>query len=248
MPELTEGFSATRIATNSITEAPSTPAPEEEIQCGLFFEDFILKKYYKSIKKAEKGPETSKKLNNLLQNAVVARFKNLIEVVPDDPTGADAAAAAEETIEPRFRLDGPAAIPDVNLKQPEPSFLLACVTTNFAKDGVNFERLEIIGDAVVKGMVSIHAFLQFPDVHSGRLHIMRNYQTSNKRIYNLAVKRNLQDIVNNQIFSVFDNFLPPCAAFDVAEARIALLSKVSTVKFSMQADARNSSCELFVFK
>ena len=65
------------------------------------------------------------------------------------------------------------------------------MTTAMADPICNYERLENLGDALLKYCVSVHLFLEHPRHHEGQLSVMRMKMVSNKNLCAKAVERRL---------------------------------------------------------
>jgi len=54
------------------------------------------------------------------------------------------------------------------------------------------ERLELLGDSVLKYVVSCHLFLKYPKKHEGQLSARRSLAVCNSTLHKLAIDRKLQ--------------------------------------------------------
>jgi endoribonuclease Dicer len=54
------------------------------------------------------------------------------------------------------------------------------------------ERLELLGDSVLKYAVSCHLFLKFPNKDEGQLSSIRCHMICNATLYKLGIERNVQ--------------------------------------------------------
>lgn len=54
------------------------------------------------------------------------------------------------------------------------------------------ERLELLGDSVLKYAVSCNLFLRYPQKHEGQLSAYRSRAVSNATLHKLGISRNLQ--------------------------------------------------------
>lgn len=69
--------------------------------------------------------------------------------------------------------------------------LLAAVTAPSACDDIDYERLEILGDSVLKATIAMHVFCINPQATAGTLSIEKNYLVSNQVLANAAKKTNI---------------------------------------------------------
>ena len=54
------------------------------------------------------------------------------------------------------------------------------------------ERLELLGDSVLKYAVSCHLFLKYPKKHEGQLSARRSWAVCNSTLHKLGTNRKLQ--------------------------------------------------------
>lgn len=54
------------------------------------------------------------------------------------------------------------------------------------------ERLELLGDSVLKYAVSCHLFLKYPKKHEGQLSNRRSWAVCNSTLHRLGIDRKLQ--------------------------------------------------------
>lgn len=54
------------------------------------------------------------------------------------------------------------------------------------------ERLELLGDSVLKYVMSCHVFLKYPKKHEGQLSDLRSRAVSNSNLHKLGTDRELQ--------------------------------------------------------
>lgn len=70
--------------------------------------------------------------------------------------------------------------------------ILEAITTLRCCEDFSLERLELLGDSVLKYAVSCHLFLKFPEKHEGQLSSRRSITVSNATLHRLGIKRNVQ--------------------------------------------------------
>ncbi|KAK9740074.1 hypothetical protein RND81_03G009300 [Saponaria officinalis] len=82
-----------------------------------------------------------------------------------------------------------------------PSLLiLEALTTQRSCEDFSSERLELLGDSVLKYSVSCHVFLKYPDKHEGQLSGHRQRVVSNATLHSLGTKRGLQEYIRDSPF------------------------------------------------
>lgn len=62
-------------------------------------------------------------------------------------------------------------------------------------ESFSMERLELLGDSVLKYVVSCHLFLNYPEKHEGKLSSERSSAVCNSTLYKLGINRKLQVFV-----------------------------------------------------
>ncbi|XP_047049658.1 endoribonuclease Dicer homolog 3a-like [Lolium rigidum] len=81
------------------------------------------------------------------------------------------------------------------------SFLiLEAITTLRCSEDFSMERLELLGDSVLKYAVSCHLFLESPDKDEGHLSSSRAAIISNAALYGLGMERKIQGYVRDAAF------------------------------------------------
>ncbi|XP_024315676.1 endoribonuclease Dicer homolog 3a isoform X1 [Brachypodium distachyon] len=81
------------------------------------------------------------------------------------------------------------------------SFLiLEAITTLRCSEDFSMERLELLGDSVLKYAVSCHLFLKFPDKHEGQLSSSRIDIISNAALHRLGIKHKIQGYIRDAAF------------------------------------------------
>jgi len=94
---------------------------------------------------------------------------------------------------------------------PSPSLVLEALTLTKSNDGFDMERLETIGDSLLKLVIGIYVYGQTDSKHldEGRLSHMRMQQINNKHLFKLGQQKNLGQLISGQSFDLILNFLPP---------------------------------------
>ena len=65
-------------------------------------------------------------------------------------------------------------------------------TTSRCLEPFSYERLELLGDSILKYAISSHVFLKYEEKHEGQLLALRARRVSNVTLHSLAMARNLQ--------------------------------------------------------
>ncbi|KAL0489198.1 dicer-like protein [Acrasis kona] len=80
--------------------------------------------------------------------------------------------------------------------------------TPSAGDIVNYERLEFVGDAVLKAAVSTSLYLEFPHQHEGWLSQLKSYMVSNKVLAKSCIDNNLVNYITSERYYFKSLHLP----------------------------------------
>ncbi|KAK8940022.1 hypothetical protein KSP40_PGU012342 [Platanthera guangdongensis] len=80
------------------------------------------------------------------------------------------------------------------------ALILEAITTLRSSEQFSMERLELLGDSVLKYVVSCHLFLKFPEKHEGQLSSRRSQLVCNAQLHELGVKRKLQGYIRDAAF------------------------------------------------
>ncbi|KFK32317.1 hypothetical protein AALP_AA6G226200 [Arabis alpina] len=78
--------------------------------------------------------------------------------------------------------------------------ILEALTTLTCSEAFSMERLELLGDSVLKYVVSCSLFLKYPDKDEGQLTRQRQLIISNSNLHRLATDRKLQGYIRNGAF------------------------------------------------
>jgi endoribonuclease Dicer len=85
---------------------------------------------------------------------------------------------------------------------------LESLSTLRASEDFSFERLELLGDSVLKYAVSCSVYFKYPNKHEGQLTSTRTQIICNSTLHRLGVRRNIQvvntKLVSNAIVTNFD--------------------------------------------
>ncbi|KHG04216.1 Endoribonuclease Dicer -like protein [Gossypium arboreum] len=80
------------------------------------------------------------------------------------------------------------------------SLILEALTTLRCCESFSMERLELLGDSVLKYAVSCHLFLRDPEKHEGELSMIRSLALSNSTLHKLGTDRKLQGYIRDSAF------------------------------------------------
>ncbi|KAJ1531645.1 hypothetical protein ONE63_000316 [Megalurothrips usitatus] len=93
---------------------------------------------------------------------------------------------------------------------PSPAVILQALTMSNANDGINFERLETIGDSFLKYAITTYLYCTYDRIHEGKLSHLRSKQVSNLNLYRLGRRKVFGESMIATKFEPHDNWLPPC--------------------------------------
>ncbi|KAI7728700.1 hypothetical protein M8C21_019071, partial [Ambrosia artemisiifolia] len=80
------------------------------------------------------------------------------------------------------------------------SSILEAITTLRCNESFSMERLELLGDSVLKYTVSCDLYLRYPNKHEGQLSSERSWQVCNSTLYNLGIGCRLQNYIRDAAF------------------------------------------------
>ncbi|KAL9442075.1 hypothetical protein AB3S75_020560 [Citrus x aurantiifolia] len=80
------------------------------------------------------------------------------------------------------------------------SLILEALTTLGCCESFSMERLELLGDSVLKYAVSCHLFLTYPKKHEGQLSARRSWAVCNSTLHKLGTERKLQGYIRDSAF------------------------------------------------
>ncbi|XP_007012461.2 PREDICTED: endoribonuclease Dicer homolog 3 [Theobroma cacao] len=80
------------------------------------------------------------------------------------------------------------------------SLILEALTTLRCCESFSMERLELLGDSVLKYAVSCHLFLRYPKNHEGQLSAKRSWAVCNSTLHKLGTDRRLQGYIRDSAF------------------------------------------------
>ncbi|KAG9129978.1 hypothetical protein Leryth_007097 [Lithospermum erythrorhizon] len=80
------------------------------------------------------------------------------------------------------------------------SLILEALTTLRCNESFSMERLELLGDSILKYTVSCHLFLKYPKFHEGQLSSRRSSAVRNSTLHKLGTDRKLQGYIRDGAF------------------------------------------------
>ncbi|KAL4571164.1 hypothetical protein LXL04_017915 [Taraxacum kok-saghyz] len=80
------------------------------------------------------------------------------------------------------------------------SLILEAITTLRCNESFSMERLELLGDSVLKYAVSCDLYLNYPKKHEGQLSSRRSWQVCNSTLYDLGIRVDLQGFIRDGAF------------------------------------------------
>ncbi|XP_030538472.1 endoribonuclease Dicer homolog 3-like isoform X2 [Rhodamnia argentea] len=80
------------------------------------------------------------------------------------------------------------------------SLILEALTTLRCCESFSMERLELLGDSVLKYAVSNHLFLKYPNKHEGQLSAQRSWAVCNATLHKQGTDRQLQGYIRDSAF------------------------------------------------
>nr|XP_043620815.1 endoribonuclease Dicer homolog 3a [Erigeron canadensis] len=80
------------------------------------------------------------------------------------------------------------------------SLILEAITTLRCNESFSMERLELLGDSVLKYAVSCDLYLQYTNKHEGQLSSRRSWQVCNSTLYDLGIGCQLQGYIRDSAF------------------------------------------------
>ena len=106
----------------------------------------------------------------------------------------------------------------ISNRGPDNCLILQALTPTAANDSINLERLELLGDSLLKLVTTVYLFITRPMHHEGKLSEARAHRVSNISLFCLGKKKSIETIILSKDFNmgagssnVYDrvNWLPP---------------------------------------
>lgn len=100
------------------------------------------------------------------------------------------------------------------VKLPDISSMLESITPKMANEGISSERMEMLGDSLLKLVTTVEIFKLFPNRHEGFLTEKRMRYISNKNLFDSAMSSNITEYLRIHCLSsgkakINDIFKPP---------------------------------------
>lgn len=100
------------------------------------------------------------------------------------------------------------------LRGPNNSLLLQALIPRGASDSVNLERLETLGDSLLKFSTTVFLYHDRAAAHEGKLSEARSRRISNLNLYRLAKRKEVTNLIFSSIFKPREMWVPPCFTFN----------------------------------
>ncbi|PPD95421.1 hypothetical protein GOBAR_DD07557 [Gossypium barbadense] len=120
---------------------------------------------------------------------------NLLVNFNDEGVSAKASQAGVVNEKPWFHVHMP---PELLLVLDVP--ILEALTTLRCCESFSMERLELLGDSVLKYAVSCHLFLRYPNKHEGQLSARRSLAVCNSTLHKLGTDHKIQGYIRDSAF------------------------------------------------
>ncbi|MCL7029021.1 hypothetical protein MKW94_016083 [Papaver nudicaule] len=122
--------------------------------------------------------------------------------------------------------------------------VLEALTTEKCAERFSLERLEILGDAFLKYAVGRRLFLLHDTLDEGLLTRKRSCIVNNSNLYNLAIKRNLQVYIRDQMFDPcqFVAFGRPCKVMCNEDTKDTIHPRQESESMEGETDTVHARC------
>lgn len=140
-------------------------------------------------------------------SSIAEQTRKWVDLATEDPFECQS-KCKPELLNLKFDLGNPNML---TMFGPSPGKVLEALTLSKAGDGFDMERLETIGDSILKLIISIYVFGETSNgrCDEGRLTLMRMRQICNKHLFHLGQKKAIGEFTAAQRFDLMLNFLPP---------------------------------------
>ena len=120
-----------------------------------------------------------------------------------------------EDKEPQVKLLSNPDFTDFLLRGPDNALLLQALTPKGAKDSINLERLETLGDSFLKLSTTVFLFCDRPIDHEGKLTTSRSRRVGNLNLFLLAKQegKEITKMLFSTAFEPRQMWIPPCFTF-----------------------------------
>ncbi|XP_021945451.1 endoribonuclease Dicer [Folsomia candida] len=112
-------------------------------------------------------------------------------------------------------------------EQPLLTSIMEAITLANGRDLQDLEKLELIGDSVLKLVVTLHIFTHFYQFHEGQLTGLRTKLISNKHLYSIGSKKNLGEFLAGGLFEPESTWLPPGKTIPPKLIKMAVKNEVN---------------------
>lgn len=152
-----------------------------------------------------------------LPDSIEDQRKRWVELASMNSSDAVLPSKNQEIYNVSFDVADPNLISDFG---PSPGLILEALTLAKAHDGFDLERMETIGDSILKLTISIYVYGETSNdrCDEGRLTLMRTHQINNKHLFNLGSKKGIGQLIVAQSFDLKANYLPSCFQTPVSES------------------------------
>lgn len=117
------------------------------------------------------------------------------------------------------------------------------MTVANAQDFLDLERFELMGDSVLKLIVTLHIYTHFPNFNEGQLTSLRTKLISNKHLFVVGEKKKLGDYLAGGIFHPESCWLPPGVGIQQYLTEIAVKNRVNYSVFYPTLNRRGAPVE-----
>ncbi|CAK9806078.1 Endoribonuclease Dicer [Anthophora quadrimaculata] len=114
-----------------------------------------------------------------------------------------------------------------NSHGPDPVQIMHALTTKMAHDAFNLERLEFLGDAYLKFIVSLFLYSQFPQYNEGHLTTLKGQLIGNRNLCYCGIAKKIPGRMKVDDFVPFSNFVAPAYTVFRQLQEVLLDTKVS---------------------
>ncbi|CAK9800088.1 Endoribonuclease Dicer [Anthophora plagiata] len=105
--------------------------------------------------------------------------------------------------------------------------IMHALTTKMAHDAFNLERLEFLGDAYLKFIISLFLYSQFPQYNEGHLTTLKGRLIGNRNLCYCGIAKQIPGYMKVDDFMPFSNFVPPAYTVFRQLQEVLLDTKVS---------------------
>ncbi|KAL7303434.1 hypothetical protein TKK_0004617 [Trichogramma kaykai] len=96
-----------------------------------------------------------------------------------------------------------------NIHGPSCFDMLQALTSKGCIDSFDYDRVETLGDSLLKYISTLFLYHNFPALNEGELTMIKSKMVGNRNLYYAAIAKNLPGRMNNEEFKVNSHFIPP---------------------------------------